>query len=133
MASANAWLTGAVAAVDAATQALGIQCDIVHKQWLGSDAFGDPLGFAAPVPRKALVQEGVLHHKTPDGQVITTKARLGFLRPIAPHGAPGRQEPVDPRDEFTLPSGLIGRSVEVPGVMVDPNTNHPYVSTVWLA
>src|SRR5262245_41525455 len=132
MGSANAWLTAAVAAVDAATQALGLQCDIVHEQWAGANAFGDPLPFV-PVPRTALVQEGVLHHKSADGQVVTTKARLSFLRPITPGGWPGRQEPVDPRDEFTLPSGLIARSVEIPGVLVDPQTNHPYVSTVWLA
>jgi len=75
-----------------------------------------------------------MHHKKPDGQVITTKARLSFLAPIEPIAAEGRQNPIDPRDILTLPSGLTGQIIlEVPGVLLNPETNAPYVRTVWLA
>lgn len=128
----NAWLTGAVAVANAATQALGLQVDVVHEAWVRQkNALGDA-DYATPVSRPALAQEGVLHHPKPDGTVITTKARLSFLEPVPPNGAEGRQEPFDSRDIFTLPSGLSGHPVEVPGVLVDPLTGHPYVSTVWL-
>jgi len=120
-----------VAAVNEQTASL--QVPVMHEAWVGADALGDDLPLAAPVSRPALVQEGVLHHKKPDGQVITTKARISFLVPVEPNGAEGRQEPIDPRDRITLPSGLTGHIVEVPGVLVDPATGRPYVSTVWLA
>lgn len=129
----TAWLAGAVAVADAATQGLGFQVEVTHEAWIPQpDALGDG-EYAVPVTRSGLVQEGVLHHEKPDGQVVTTKARISFLAPVPPHGAAGRQEPIDPRDRFTLPSGLSGQAIEVPGVLVDPTTGHPYVSTVWLA
>jgi hypothetical protein len=130
--ASNAWLSGAVAVANAATQALGLQVDVTIEAWIRQDVIGDD-DYATPVTRSALVQEGVLHHQKADGQIVTTKARLSFLDPIQPNGAVGRQEPVDPRDIFTLPSGLTGRPIEVPGVLVDSQTGHPYVSTVWLA
>jgi hypothetical protein len=120
-------------AVEAArVSTLSLQVDVVHTACVGQDALGAPEYDEYPVTRKALVQEGAVHHETEDGQVITTKAKLYFLQAIAPHGAEGRQEPIDPRDLFTLPSGLIGKSLEIPGAAVNPETDLPYVRAAWL-
>jgi len=121
-------------AVEAAnSQTASLQVDVVHQAWLApSNGLGEA-DYGPPVARPALVQEGVLHHEMPDGKVITTKARLAFVGPIPPNGAPDRQEPIDPRDRLILPSGLTGYIVEVPGALIDPGTGAPYVRTVWLA
>lgn len=123
-------IAGAIEAARAGTA--GLQVPVVHAQWVLSDALGAHF-YAAPVVRQAFVQEGAMHVKGADGQTIVTKARLGFLGPIAPHGAPGRQEPFDPRDRFVLPSGLNVKVVEVPGTLKSPLTGGPYASSVWLA
>jgi len=124
-------IAGAVEAARASTESL--QVNVVHEAWVGQDALGAPSPFASPILRKCFVQEGAFHVKRADGQIITTKARLGFVGPVEPNGAPGRQEPIDPRDVFTLPSGLKAKAVEVPGAMTNPLTGQPYVRTVWLA
>jgi len=124
-------LAAAVEAARAGTEAF--QADVIHEAWVGQDALGAPLPFAAPVLRKAFVVEGAFHVKGSDGQIITTKARIGFVGPVEPNGAPGRQEPIDPRDVFTLPSGLKVKSVGVPAVMIDAPTGAPLSRTVWLA
>ena len=124
-------LAAAVEAARAGTEFL--QSDVIHEAWIGQDALGAP-SFAAPIIRKALVVEGAFHFQRPDGQVITTKARVGFVGPVEPNGAPGRQEPIDPRDEFMLrPDGPRLKSVGVPAAMLDPLTGAPYSRTVWLA
>jgi hypothetical protein len=122
-------IAGAVAAAHAGT--VGLQVEVSHEAWILADALG-AASFAAPIPLTAFVQEGVLDVPKPDGQVMTTKARLGFVGPVAPNGAPKRREPFDPRDKITLPSGITGRIVEVPGTMLNPDTGAPYTRTVWL-
>lgn len=125
-------ISSAVTVVNAQTASLQVQ--VIHEPWVGDKSGLGESDYGSPVGRSALVQEGVLHHKKPDGQVITTKARISFLGPVEPNGALGRQEPIDPRDNFTLPSGLTGQIIlEVPGVLLNPETNAPYVRTVWLA
>jgi len=123
-------IASAVEAADAGTKSL--QVDVVHEAWVGGDALGAPAPFASPVLRKALVQEGAIHHELPDGQVITSKAIISFLELVEPNGADGRQEPIDPRDKITLPSGMTGKIREVPGSMLNPLTNAPYVRVLWL-
>jgi len=124
-------LASAVEAARAGTEFL--QSDVIHEAWTGQDALGAPC-FAAPVLRKALVVEGAFHIQRPDGQVILTKARVGFVGPVEPNGAEGRQEPVDPRDEFMLhPDGPRLKAVGVPGCLISPDTGAPYSRTVWLA
>jgi len=123
-------LASAVEAARAGTEF--VQSDVIHEAWTGQDALGAP-SFAAPVLRKALVVEGAFHVDGPNGQVITTKARVGFVGPVESNGAPGRQEPIDPRDVFTLPSGLACKAVGVPGALIDAPTGAPLTRTVWLA
>jgi hypothetical protein len=109
-----------------------VQVDVIHEAWIGGDGYGKPV-YAAPVIRKALVQEGTnQHRRMPSGDVITARAAVTFLDPVPPNGTPGRREPIDPRDRITLPSGLTGPIVEAQGGMIDPSTNAPYISSFWL-
>ena len=128
----TAWLTSALATAYGAAADLGLLVDVIHEPWVGQDALGAP-SYAAPIQRQAFVQEGAMHTKKQDGQVVTTKARVSFLSPVEPNGAAGRQEPVDPRDLITLPSGLVCHVIEVPGVLVNSSTGAPYLRPAWLA
>jgi len=121
------------AAVEAAsTLTASLKVNVIHEAWIGhADGYGGP-AFAVPVSLPALVQEGTNQRRLPTGEVITTRACVSFLAPIAPNGAAGRREPIDPRDRVTLPSGLTGPLTENPGAMVDPSTGRPYISVFWL-
>jgi len=121
---------GAVASVSALTS--GLKVNVTHEAWIGhADAYAGP-AYAAPVLLPALVQEGTNQRRLPTGEVITARACVSFLEPVAPNGAVGRREPIDPRDRVTLPSGLTGPLTENPGAMVDPTTGRPYLSVFWL-
>lgn len=111
-----------------------LQVEIQIEPWMGPPiTFGGPDQFAGPIFPKGFVQEGEVHHKRANGQAITTRAKVAFLGPVPPNGAPGRQEPIDPRDRVTLPSGLSGHLVQLPDVMTNPQTGQPYVRVMWLA
>lgn len=108
-----------------------IQGTLTHEAWIGQDQHGAPL-YAPPVSHLALIHQGTNQHRTLTGEVITTRACVSFLRPIAPNGTAGRREPVDPRDRITLFSGMTGPLVEAPGSMIDPATGAPFLSVFWL-
>jgi hypothetical protein len=127
----EAVIAGAVEAVRLSTETIQVQVQI--EPWIGEPlAFGGPPQYGPLVLAQALVQEGLQHTKRSDGTYITTRARLSFLDPAAvpPNGAPGRREPIDPRDIVTLPSGLTGHLQELPGVQINPATGQPYVRVV---
>lgn len=127
-----AWLTEAVATVDAALEGLGLIGYVTHEPWIGQDAYGDPI-YGSPISRKALIQEGTTpHRRSSDGEVITTRACISFREPLEPVGAEGRHEPIDARDLITLPSGLTGPLVSNEGSIVNPSTGAPTVNTVWM-
>jgi hypothetical protein len=130
---ATAWLTGAVAAVDAALEGLGLLGYVTHEPWIGfKDSYGDP-DYGSPISRKALIQEGTIpHRRGGDGDVITTRACISFRDPVEPNGAEGRSEPIDPRDRITLPSGLTGPIVSDDGAVINPTTGARSANTVWL-
>jgi hypothetical protein len=111
-----------------ATNSAGTLMTVTHQAWTGPDEYD------VPVARPALVQKGATHKKGPNGQVVTTGTRIGFLDPVPANGAAGRQEPIDPRDLITLQGEEDpGHIIEVPGVLADPETGLPFVSVVWLA
>jgi hypothetical protein len=131
--ASNAWLTEALAGVSVATQALGLLEPITHEAWIGHKpgGYAEP-DFAVPVTRLALVQEGTNQKRTLGGDVITVRACISFLDPIAPNGAEGRREPVDPRDRITLRSGLTGPIVDAPGSVIDTETGRRVLSVFWM-
>ena len=58
-------------------------------------------------------------------------AYVAFLEPIPPLGVADRVEPLDERDEITLPDGTQPKIVEISG-FVDAGTGNPYFHEVWL-
>jgi hypothetical protein len=116
----------ALEAVRAATESL--QVEVVHEAWFSQDGLGAP-EYDAPVLRPALVQEGVVEHvKTLSGREVMARARITFF----PDPETGTPPAISSRDRITLPGGLIGPIVEIRGALVNPGTNTPWVTVVWL-
>ena len=65
------------------------------------------------------------------GKHVTPRARLTLLSLPKANGADGRIEPIDARDRFTLPNGLVAQVLTIDGVM-DPDTDAPYSVSVWV-
>lgn len=122
MSTPPAWLVSAVAAADAATQALGLQEEITVERFATEDAYGNREYDSDPLTPTAFVQrkEGVM--KTPAGQELNYRAIIGFLRPFA----------LDSRDRITLSDGLTGPILTPHGGLSDPTTGAPYARTVYL-
>lgn len=121
----------AVATANRLTAAL--QVTVTHEAWTGKDSYNKPtyasgkdrqciLEWTSDTGRPALV-------KTASGEEKVVRAKLTFVVPIAANGADDRQEPVDPRDIFTLPDGTTGPILNIGGV-VDPSTSAPYALEV---
>lgn len=106
------------------------QATVIHKTWIRSDGFGK--NTFEEVTRHAIVQEGPQDRKMQDGSLVHLEAVLTFLEPILPNGAVDRQEPIDPKDEFTLPSGYTWGIVKVSKDPVNPKTNAGFLHQVWL-
>jgi hypothetical protein len=109
----------------------GLQVPVTHEAWIGQDGYAAKL-YAAPVTRTALVEEGARPRRTSTGEVLLTRAHITFLAPIEANGAAGRLEPIDPRDRFTLPSGVTGPIVDFDGMPVDVSTGRSFLSGIWL-
>lgn len=129
----TAWLSGALDAAYSSAESLGLLSQVIHEPWIAGNDTDAVNPYGTAVARLALIQEGAMHVERPDGQVVTTKARVSFKGPVEPNGAEGRQEPIDPRDRITLPSGLVCSIVEVPGVLTNSETGQPYLRLIWLA
>lgn len=109
---------------------------IIHRAWIGQDPYGTPIYAAPSVGVDGGTLRGIVENKQrlrqlSNGRVILTKAYIAILEPIAPNGAAGRTEPIDTRDYIELPDGTTGPIADVNGV-VDPDTNFPYFSEIWL-
>jgi len=107
-----------------------LQVEVSHEAWIKSGNNGQPT-FATAVTRKAVVGYDRRLIKNNEGEKVMQSASVMFLDVIASNGATGRREPVDPRDQITLPDGHTGPIVNVRGP-VDPNTNAPYFLEVAL-
>jgi hypothetical protein len=121
MGGTSAWLSGAVAVADAATQALGLQEDLQHEAFVSQDVSGRR-SFDAPVSRSALVQRKQGKLTRPDGQEVAYRVVVSFLSQVA----------VDVRDRITLQDGTTGPILDPQGAMLDPTTGAPFVRTVYL-
>lgn len=101
----------------------GEQRLITWQAWLGpKGGFGDQ-DYAPAVSLQALVQLNPTVSRAPGELGIL--ATIAVLQEIPPNGAPGRQEPIDPRDVITLPDGRTGPIVEVRHGMLNGNTGRP--------
>jgi len=118
-----------VALADRLTTSL--QVPILWHPWIGHDGYGNT--YDSPITTPAIVEHKQrLRQVSPTKQVLTL-ATVTIPRPLEANGAPGRMEPLDPRDLFTLPgNGNTRDSVaDVEGVL-DPLTNRPYMWVVYL-
>lgn len=107
-----------------------LQAEVSHRAWTGKDSFGDP-AYATAVTRPALVELKQRKIRTVNGEEVVARAAVTFLHPVPPNGAAGRREPIDPRDEITLPGGFTGPILDTQG-LVDPETDRPYLMEVFL-
>ena len=120
----------AVATAKSVTSSL--QADITHKAWTGQATSGAKPTYASGVTLPALIDQRPTAFRTALGEVIAVKAVIHILQPIAANGASGREEPIDPRDEITLPNGTVGAPIMGAGGFVDPSTGRPYLYTIGL-
>jgi hypothetical protein len=112
-----------------------LQIQVQHEAWIGEEAgFPKPM-YAQPVGYQAIVIPGPRPYRTPSGDTIVVDAELYVLEPIVANGAANRNEPVDPRDRFTLPDGHRGTPVAgVPEkIPLDPGTGRPYAHVIGLS
>ena len=107
-----------------------LQPQVTLRQWIGQDLFGKVSLASAKTFKAIVVQEPKLH-KTSMGQYVQVQAYVAFLQPIPPNNVAGRVNPIDPRDQITLPDGTTGPIVDVKG-FVDAGTNKPMFSEVWI-
>jgi hypothetical protein len=124
-------IRGAVATAKSVTAPLEV--DITHEAWTGLDNSTKPT-YATGVTLSALVEQGPVPFRTALGETVEVKAIVTILQPVTANGASGREEPIDPRDQITLPNGTIGAPIVAtpePG-LVDPSTSVPYFHRVAL-
>lgn len=117
-----------VALADSLTATLQANC--TYEAWLGVDRFGKE-SYAAGVSMPTLIerkQDLVVDY---EGEEVLSLATISILRPITNNGAAGRQEPIDPRDRFTLPDGTTGRILTVES-FVSPTSGAGYFHVVKL-
>lgn len=118
-----------VKTIDKITKSL--QPEVTILQWVGSgDGYGSP-GSIKTVKYRAVVEEGDQPRRLPNGLEVMTVAYLIIIQPVKPNGASGRDEPIDGRDIFILPSGLKASVAASRGVD-DSKTKKQYYHEVWL-
>jgi hypothetical protein len=120
MASA-AWLGSALAAADAAGQALGLEETVQRSAFIQDDGFGEATR-APAVPLLAFVERRQGQRARPGGQEVSFRATVAFPRPVT----------VDPRDEIRLADGFTGPIVDIERAPIDAETGAPFAVTVFL-
>lgn len=109
----------------------GVQANVTFEAWTGQDGYGVD-SFASPVTLTAVVDMTRKQAHVPSGLDVTVMATLTIVGDVAPNGAAGRVEPIDPRDRITLADGTTGPIVDAPGAVVDPSTNRGLIHVVML-
>jgi hypothetical protein len=117
-----------VATANAVTSSL--QATVQHAAWTGNLQDGTD-SFATAVPLQALVEFKQRLRRLSTGREVMQQAVVTFIGPVTANGTAGRREPIDPRDQITLPNGYSGPILDVEG-LVDPSTSAPYLVSVVL-
>jgi hypothetical protein len=107
-----------------------LQPNVLHEAWTGQDEFGTAT-YAAGVNRAAIVEKKTKLVTNNAGIEVKAETLISIIRPVLANGAAGRQEPIDPRDRFTLPDGSTGPVMAIEG-LIDRTTGAPFYSQVWL-
>lgn len=121
----------AVAVAYSVVGKLDIPVTVTHYPWISQDVFGAPTYAPVGVPYSVIFDERQQQKRDEEGIVVSTRAYLAFLEPIAPNAAAGRLNPLDPRDKIVLPDGTTGPIVSSSG-FVDKGTGKPYFHEVWI-
>lgn len=106
-----------------------MKLNVTHEAWIGDDGKGGD-AYAAPVTRRALVDLTKRQRFTSNGALVMTFASLIWLDPIAPttpQTGEVREQPIDPRDQLTLPDGGTAPIVQTGG-FADSLTGQPFVN-----
>lgn len=106
-----------------------MKLNVTHRAWIGDDGQGED-EFADPVVRRALVDLTKRERATANGRIVMTFAVLTWLDPIdatTPNAGKTREQPIDPRDQFTLPDGGTAPIVQTGG-FTDSATGQPFVN-----
>lgn len=117
-----AWLTSAIGAANAATQALGLTEPVVQEPFIGHQGGFGEKDYDVAVIHQAMVQRKRGEIRTANGKEVTFQAVISFVAPV----------PVNPRDRITLSDGITGPLVEPQGGLVDPSTGDPFLRVVYL-
>lgn len=110
---------------------VGVQVNVSHEAWTGQNGLGTPT-YAAAVTRQAIVDLTRKQRMTATGVLVNVVATVIILETVAPNGAAGRREPIDPRDIITLPDGTTGPIFDAPASVVDPATNRPFFNQIYI-
>lgn len=112
---------------------LDLQPTVTLRQWIGQDKFGKP-EYTSPTSYRVILNYENKNVKMSGGQEASARAYLAFLEPVAPatpNAGATRENPIDERDEITLPDGTGGPILTVSG-FANGVTGVPYFSEVWL-
>jgi hypothetical protein len=97
-----------------------LQPEVTHKKLSTKDLYGAVVGESL-TKRKALVDQTFRQIRTTGGQMISIRATITFLRPVA----------IDPQDTIILPDGTTGPIV-TSGGFVDAGTKHGFYTEIYL-
>lgn len=109
---------------------ISVQVDVLHSAWIGQSGTGVPR-YATAVSRPCLFERAQRQIMTRDGREVMSRHKLSFIHAIEANGAPGREEPIDPRDKIEVPGVASGPIIDVEG-LVDPGTGLPFYAIVWI-
>ena len=121
-------IAAGIATADTVTKSL--QANVTHEAWTGNDGYGVP-EYASGVTLTMLVEQRQELVRDFKGVETVSTSKLTNIAPITANGSANRQEPVDPRDRFTLPDGST-QYVAAVGGLVNPDISAPYMLEVWL-
>lgn len=108
----------------------GVQGTCTLEAWTASDGRGART-YAAPVTFRAVV-DTTRKEVIRNGKEVIIVATVVIVGDLAPNGAAGRVEPVDPRDRITLPDGTTGTILSSPGAPINPLTGRAFVQLIEL-